>query len=95
MALDNGEVKRKHPRFPTDLECLFRVEGTFAWDNGELLNLSKGGVCIKAKVPPAKDAIVEIEIDLVTDRGDRKKRKMKARVMWKRGKRAGLNFTGQ
>lgn len=91
MAI-NADIKRKHPRFPTDLQCLYRVEGTFAWESGELINLSKGGVCIKAKIPPSKAAIVEIEIDLRTDEGVWKKRKLKARVMWRRGKRAGLHF---
>ena len=87
-----SEPKRKHPRFPTDVGCLFRVAGTFQWESGELINLSKGGVCIKAKLPPSKDEIVELEIDLFTDEGVWKKRKMKAIVMWRRGKRAGLHF---
>ncbi|HWU44921.1 MAG TPA: PilZ domain-containing protein [Bdellovibrio sp.] len=91
MAIET-DIKRKYPRFPTDLTCLFRSEGTFAWESGELLNLSKGGVCIKSKTPPAKDAIIEIEIDLFTEQSGWKKRKMKARVMWRRGKRAGLHF---
>lgn len=91
MAID-ADVKRRFPRFPTDLACLFRAEGTFQWETGELVNLSKGGICIKAKLPPAKDSIVEIEIDLNTGSGEKKKRKMKAKVVWKRGKRSGLNF---
>ena len=57
------------------------------------MNLSKGGVCLKAKVPPHKDEIIEMEIDLYTDEGVWKNRKMKARVMWRKGKRAGLSFT--
>ncbi len=89
----SSEPKRKHPRFPTDVGCLFRVSGTFQWEPGELINLSKGGVCIKAKLPPSKDTRVELEIDLFTDEGVWKKRKMKAIVMWRRGKRAGLHFT--
>lgn len=92
MAI-NADQQRKHPRFNTDLVCRFRVDGTFQWETGDLMNLSKGGVCLKAKVPPQKDAIVEIELDLFTDEGVWKKRKMKAKVMWRRGKRAGLGFT--
>lgn len=88
----NVPPQRKHQRFPTDLTCRYRIDGTFPWENGELVNLSKGGVCIKAKVPPSKDAIVEIELDLFTDEGVWKKRKMRAKVMWRRGKRSGLNF---
>lgn len=93
MAINPDEPKRKFPRFATDVGCRFRSDGTFQWEMGELMNLSKGGVCIKAKVPPSKDSIVELEIDLYTDEGIWKKRKMKAKVMWRRGKRAGLHFT--
>lgn len=92
MAIDSERPQRRHPRFMTDLTCRFRLDGTFQWDTGELMNLSKGGVCIKCKTPPEKEAIVEIEVDLFTDEGVWKKRKMRAKVMWRRGKRAGLNF---
>lgn len=92
MAL-NSKNQRQFQRFPTDLACRFREEGTFPWDNGELMNLSKGGVCLKAKVPPQKDSTVELEVDLFTDDGVWKSRKMRARVMWRKGKRAGLSFT--
>ncbi len=92
MAI-SGAVKRQFQRFATtDLICRFRVDGTFQWDDSQMMNLSQGGVCIKAKVPPPKDAVVELELDLYTPNGGWKKRKMKARVMWSRGKRAGLHF---
>ena len=57
-----------------------------------MMNLSKGGVCIKAKAPPPKGVIVELELNLQTPVDGWKKRKMKARVMWCRGKRSGLHF---
>jgi hypothetical protein len=82
-----------HQRFHTDLVCRFRSVGTFQWDEAEVMNLSKGGVCLKAKTPPEKGALVEMEVDLYTDEGVWKNRKMRARVMWRKGKRAGLAFT--
>ncbi|CAN5628814.1 hypothetical protein BH10BDE1_BH10BDE1_10040 [soil metagenome] len=89
----NSKHQRKFPRYNTDVVCRFRLAGTFQWGSGELMNLSKGGVCLKAKVPPNKDELVEMEIDLFTDEGEWKNRKMRARVMWRKGKRAGLSFT--
>jgi hypothetical protein len=91
----NSKSQRKFPRYNTDLNCRFRLSGTFQWDNGELMNLSQGGVCLKARTPPRKDEMIEIEIDLFTDEGVWKNRKMKARVMWQKGKRSGLRFVGE
>lgn len=83
---------RRFPRFATDVVCRFRLEGTFQWSEGELVNLSKGGVCLKAKTPPVKEDIIELEIDLLSEKGEWRKRRLRAKVAWKRGKRAGLMF---
>ncbi|MBN8540960.1 MAG: PilZ domain-containing protein [Deltaproteobacteria bacterium] len=83
---------RRFPRFATDVACRFRTEGTFQWQEGELVNLSKGGVCLKAKSPPAKDETIELEMDLLSEKGEWRKRRLRAKVIWKRGKRAGLGF---
>lgn len=85
---------RKFPRFPTDVVCLFRHEGAFQWSEGELVNMSKGGVCLKSKVPPARGSLVELEVELLTKDGSFKKRRLKAKVVWRRGVRAGLLFLG-
>lgn len=91
MAM-NKLTPRRLPRFATDVPCRFRPEGTFQWSEGELVNLSKGGVCIKAKVPPMKDEIIEIEMDLLSEQGEWRKRRLRAKCVWKRGQRAGLMF---
>ncbi len=85
---------RRFPRFPTDVVCRFRLEGTFQWSEGELVNLSKGGICLKAKSPPVKGETVELEMDLLSEKGEWRKRRMRVKVVWKRGKRAGLMFLG-
>jgi hypothetical protein len=88
----NKITPRRFPRFATDVVCRFRSEGTFQWMEGELVNLSKGGVCLKAKSPPMKDEIVELEMDLLSEKGEWRKRRLRAKAVWKRGKRSGLMF---
>jgi hypothetical protein len=88
----NKITPRRFPRFATDVVCRFRKEGTFQWEEGELVNLSKGGVCLKAKAPPVKDQIVELEMDLLSEKGEWRKRRLRAKAVWKRGTRSGLMF---
>lgn len=83
---------RRFPRFATDVACRFREEGSFQWAQGEILNLSKGGFCLKAKHPPERDVTIEIEMDLLTEKGEWQRRRLRAQTVWKRGKRAGLRF---
>jgi len=85
---------RKFPRFPTDVTCLFRQDGGFQWSEGELINMSRGGVCLKCKAPPPRGTAVEIEVALLSRDGSFKKRRLKTRVEWRRGIRAGLRFVG-
>lgn len=92
MAVSNKASPRKYTRYGTDLQCRFRIEGTFPWLDGVLVNLSKGGTCLKAKGCPAKGDDVELEVTLITDDGKWTKRKMRATSMWQRGIRAGLKF---
>lgn len=90
MAL-SGINPRRFPRYATDVFCRFRETGSFQWQQGQIVNMSKTGFCLKASQPPAKDIEIEVEMDLLVD-GKWENRKLDAVVMWKRGKRSGLRF---
>lgn len=58
-------LPRSHPRFLTEeLKCRFRMMGDFRWYSGWLINVSRGGICLKALVLPPVGVQVDIEVEL-------------------------------
>lgn len=92
MAVGPKLTPRRFPRFATDVICRYREAGSFNWLQGEILNLSKGGFCLKSKNPPERETIIEIEMDLLTEKGEWQRRRLRAQTVWKRGMRAGFRF---
>lgn len=91
---------RAHTRFRVDLPVRIRPLGTFRWQEGSLINLSKGGICLEAR-PSAKGearsvfetgAWLEVEIPTVDREGKPRERRMEAEVQWSKGRRYGLRF---
>ncbi len=90
-----SDIKRLPPRFPVDMSARFRsAEGENAeWREGRLLNLSEGGLCLKAdseSLMPGE--ILEIVIDSVDKKGIARRRLLRAKVVWRKADKAGVQF---
>jgi hypothetical protein len=86
---------RKYNRFKVDLPARFRLVGKFRWRQGALLNLSKGGVCLLSRGIDGALVIndeLEIEVATIDGEGRIQVRRLKSKVMWRRGNRYGLEF---
>lgn len=88
------EIKRQPKRFPVDMPARFRAaEEPGEWLEGRLLNLSEGGLCLAAAAEfllPGE--IVEIVIESVDKKGVPRRRLVRAKVVWRKNGRAGVQF---
>jgi hypothetical protein len=85
-------IPRKPPRFLVDMDARFRVIGTQKWIDGKLINLSSGGLCLKTKQTLIPHDAIEIEVETIDKRAQKRKRRVIARVIWGREDRYGMQF---
>lgn len=91
----SDNIRRQPKRFPVELSARFRsADGAEKdWVEGHLVNLSEGGLCLKAEAEiliPGE--VLEIVIDSIDKKGVKHKRLMRAKVVWRKEGRAGVQF---
>lgn len=89
-----SQMSRAPKRFPVDMPAKFRVADSDGdWIEGRLLNLSESGLCLQAEAElllPGET--LEILIHSVDKKGMIRKRLMRAKVVWRKEGRAGVQF---
>lgn len=92
MSTQKG-IARAPQRFPTELEAQFRVYGTNEpWTLGRVVNLSETGACLEAGHESGAGDILELIIESIDRRGQRRKRIMCAKIIWLKSGKSGLEF---
>lgn len=86
-------IGRHPPRFKTDLAVKFRLANSATdFQHGRLVNLSAGGVCLWTKSKINSGEKLEMIVESVDKRGQKRKRLLRAKVSWVKGEQAGLEF---
>jgi len=99
MSYDQWKEKRQYKRYPSDLHARYRKvdEPDGAFEEGAILNISRGGVFIATKSPLPQGADVTIHMKVKTPFGEERELEAEARVMWSSDREdeegMGLSFT--
>jgi len=99
MSYQDWKEKRQYKRYASDLPVRYRElngsEGAFA--EGTILNISRGGVFVATKSPPAAGTEIEIVMNVKTPFGEEREMQARAKVMWSSDRKdeegMGLSFT--
>ena len=85
-------ISRQPQRYDVEINATFRAVGSVDWANAELVNLSFGGLCMRSSAPLTKDQVLEFIVETVDAQKNRHRRRVVARVVWKRDGRYGVQF---
>ncbi len=88
-------MARQPERFSVKVPARFRINGSKLWIDAELIDLSTGGVCLTTPQPPPRETIIEIITTSVDPKGVSHQRLLKAKVVWTKGDRCGLELVGR
>lgn len=88
-----SQIARLPTRYDVSLPVRFRSEQDLGWTPGQLANLSSGGLCI---VSPNADLLPGQALEILVETTDKflrtTARRIKARVVWSRDGRHGVQF---
>lgn len=91
--MSQGGIRRAPVRYEVSLAARFRAVGEQDWSEGQLANLSAGGLCL---VAAEADLLAGQEVEIVIETVDKflraVPRLIRARVVWSRGGRHGVQF---
>jgi hypothetical protein len=86
-------IGRHPPRFKTDLAVKFRLANSSTdFLLGRLVNLSAGGLCLWTKANVNSGEKIEMIVESVDKKGQKRRRLLRAKVSWVKGEKAGLEF---
>ena len=85
-------ISRKPERYDVEINATFRAVGSLEWFDAELVNLSFGGLCMKSGATLTQDQVLEFVVETVDAEQNRHRRRVIARVIWRREGRYGVQF---
>ena len=99
MSYSEWEEKRRHKRYPSDLRARFRLvdEAGETFEEGPILNISRGGLFVHTKLDYTLGAAVEVHVTVTTPFGEERELVVEGKIMWLCGQEdeegIGINFT--
>ncbi|KPL04787.1 MAG: hypothetical protein AMK75_00590 [Planctomycetes bacterium SM23_65] len=84
MSYQQWEERRTYKRYPSDLPVRFAEPGGDQPEGrqGNVTNVSRGGVFIRTKTPALPGTVLELCIGVVTPFGEERELKVSAEVVW-------------
>jgi hypothetical protein len=85
-------LNRKPQRFKVDMTARFRVDGSSAWQEAFLQDLSTGGLKLQTTADLKTTQTLEFKIDTVDAKKQKQVRSVWGRVVWQKGTVFGIEF---
>jgi len=86
-------AKRPPQRYQVEMPTRFRVMGTRErFSEAQMRNLSEGGLCIETSQPLNRGDLIEVIAETTDSSGVVHKRLIRARVIWCKDGKAGIQF---